>query len=78
MAKDGEMQFDPDDRPRLMRKRFALRFVRPRHYRDGMKFRLQVRRAFIRVTLWHQVYALTWYEPCHPEPRGTAITSGAE
>ena len=38
----------------------ALTFVRPRHYRDGLKFRLQVRRAFIRFTLWHQVYVLTW------------------
>lgn len=72
------MQLDQEDQPRLLRKRFALKFVRPRHYRDGMKFRLQIRRAFIRVTLWHQVYALTWWEPCHPERRGTVTVSGAE
>jgi hypothetical protein len=40
----------------------ALKFVRPQHYRDGRKFRLQVRRAFIKVTLWHHVFALTWRE----------------
>lgn len=60
MAKEGEM-FDPYE-PALKRKRIALRFVRPTHYRDGLKFRLQVRRAFIKITLWHQVYALTWVE----------------
>lgn len=62
MAKDGEMQLDSNDPPTLMRKRIALRFVRPRHYRDGLKFRLQIRRAFIKITLWHQVFALTWVE----------------
>ena len=56
------MQLDPAEPSRPMRKRIALRFVRPRHYRDGLKFRLKVTRAFIQVTLWHQVYALTWCE----------------
>jgi hypothetical protein len=62
MIRDDEMRLNPGENSKPMRKRIVLRFVRPRHYRDGLKFRLQVRRAFIRVTLWHQVYALTWCE----------------